>query len=88
MVVLVCAAQVVMVAGYSGVGKTALVGQLKEVKERAYFISGKYDFNKRDVPYSAIVAAFTDMINQVTPHPPAHRPILVVAICAVSWLAG
>ncbi len=54
-----------MVAGYSGVGKTALVGQLKEVKQKAYFISGKYDFNKRDVPYSAIVAAFTDMVNQV-----------------------
>jgi predicted ATPase len=65
-----------MVAGYSGVGKTALVGELKEIKQQAYFISGKYDFNKRDVPYSAIVAAFTDMINQV----PA--PLCCACACA------
>ncbi|ELR13786.1 GAF domain containing serine/threonine kinase [Acanthamoeba castellanii str. Neff] len=57
--------QVLMVAGYSGVGKTSLVGQLREVKQQAYFISGKYDFNKRDVPYSAIVAAFSDVIHQI-----------------------
>jgi predicted ATPase len=57
--------QVLMVAGYSGVGKTSLVSQLREVKQRAYFMAGKYDFNKRDVPYSAIVAAFTDIIHQI-----------------------
>jgi predicted ATPase len=57
-----------MVAGYSGVGKTSLVGQLREVKQYAYFMAGKYDFNKRDVPYSAIVAAFSDVIHQVIVH--------------------
>jgi serine/threonine protein kinase len=63
--------QVLMVAGYSGVGKTSLVGQLREVKQYAYFMVGKYDFNKRDVPYSAIVAAFSDVVHQVSsrPHP-------------------
>ena len=57
--------KVVLVAGYSGVGKTSLVSQLKDIKEHAYLISGKYDFSKRDVPYSAVVSAFTDMVHQV-----------------------
>ncbi len=57
--------KVVLVAGYSGVGKTSLVSQLKDIKEHAYLISGKYDFSKRDVPYSAVVLAFTDMVHQV-----------------------
>ena len=35
------------------------------VKDQSYFIQGKYDYNKRDVPYSAIAIAFTDMIHQV-----------------------
>ena len=77
-----------MVAGYSGVGKTALVGQLKEVKQQAYFISGKYDFNKRDVPYSAIVAAFTDMINQVRLLFPASTSTHDIADLFTMWRAG
>lgn len=57
--------QLLLVAGYSGVGKTSLINQLKTVKVEAYFIHGKYDYNKRDVPYSGIAEAFSDMINQV-----------------------
>jgi predicted ATPase len=65
--------KVVLVAGYSGVGKTSLVSQLKDIKEHAYLISGKYDFSKRDVPYSAVVSAFTDMVHQVLLSRLTHR---------------
>jgi predicted ATPase len=61
----VCAIKVVLVAGYSGVGKTSLINQLRDIKEHAYLISGKYDFSKREVPYSGVVSAFTDMVHQV-----------------------
>jgi hypothetical protein len=36
---------------------------------------GKYDFNKRDVPYSAIVAAFSDVVHQVRSRP--HHLFLI-----------
>ncbi len=51
----------------TGVGKTSLINQLKNRKEGAYFFSGKYDLGKRNVPYSAIVAAFNQFVEQVPP---------------------
>jgi PAS domain S-box-containing protein len=55
----------VMVSGYSGVGKTSLVYEIhKPVTERhGYFVSGKFDQYEKAVPYSAIIQAFTSLIN-------------------------
>jgi predicted ATPase len=57
----------VMVAGYSGIGKTSLVRELYRpvVREHGYFISGKFDQYKREIPYSTIVEAFREMIRQI-----------------------
>ncbi|NET62212.1 MAG: AAA family ATPase [Symploca sp. SIO2E6] len=33
--------------------------------QRGYFISGKFDQFQRNIPYSAIAAAFTSMIQQL-----------------------
>jgi PAS domain S-box-containing protein len=59
--------EMVMVAGYSGIGKTSLVRELYApiVRERGYFISGKFDQYKREIPYSTIVEAFREMIRQI-----------------------
>jgi predicted ATPase len=76
----------VLVAGYSGVGKTSLVNQLREIKEHAYLISGKYDFSKRDVPYSGVVSAFTDMIHQVSYLFMCGGACAVVRVCACAKL--
>jgi PAS domain S-box-containing protein len=57
-------AQLLMVSGYSGIGKTALVKQIfKPVQElKGYFISGKFDQFQRNMPYKAIVEAFQELI--------------------------
>ncbi len=59
--------QWMLVAGYSGIGKTALVQEIYKpiTKQRGYFISGKFDQYQRNVPYSAIVAAFTNLVRQL-----------------------
>ncbi|NEP44647.1 MAG: protein kinase, partial [Okeania sp. SIO2H7] len=52
------ATEVILVAGYSGIGKTAIVNEVHKpiVKARGYFLAGKFDQFKRDIPYAAIAA--------------------------------
>ena len=59
--------EIILIAGYSGIGKTALVQEIyKPVTEkRAYFISGKFDQFQRNTPYSAIVKAFRELVQQL-----------------------
>ena len=59
--------KIVMVFGEPGVGKSALINEIQKpiVARRGYFLSGKYDQFKKDVPYSAIVQAFQQLIRQI-----------------------
>ncbi|NES05084.1 MAG: AAA family ATPase [Okeania sp. SIO2F4] len=59
--------ELMMVAGYSGIGKSSLVQELYKpiTARRGYFISGKFDQFQRNIPYSAIVSAFTGLIRQL-----------------------
>ncbi|MBT5875961.1 MAG: AAA family ATPase, partial [Candidatus Latescibacteria bacterium] len=56
-----------MVSGYTGIGKSALVAEVQKplVMKRGYFISGKYDQLQRNVPYSGYIQAFRDLIRQM-----------------------
>jgi len=60
-------AEIILVAGYSGVGKSALVQEIYKpiTQKRGYFIAGKFDQFQRNIPYSAIVGAFTDLVRQL-----------------------
>ncbi len=59
--------ELMLVAGYSGIGKSSLVQELFKpiTARRGYFISGKFDQFQRNIPYSAIVAAFRGLIQQL-----------------------
>jgi predicted ATPase len=48
-----------LVAGFSGIGKTAVVNEVHKpiVKQRGYFIKGKFDQFNRNIPFSAFVQA-------------------------------
>ncbi|MDY7007808.1 MAG: AAA family ATPase [Cyanobacteriota bacterium] len=60
-------AELMMVTGYSGIGKSSLVQELyKPITVcHGYFISGKFDQFQRNIPYSAIVGAFRGLIGQL-----------------------
>lgn len=56
-----------LVRGYSGIGKTSVVGSLYHpiVRNRGRFVSGKFDQYKRDIPYATIVQAFRDLMREI-----------------------
>ena len=59
--------EAVLVSGHSGVGKTSVVRELFPLitRERGYFLSGKFDQLRGDLPYSALVAAFDEFTHQL-----------------------
>src|SRR5262245_11727596 len=56
--------ELVLVAGYSGIGKSAVVHELHRVlvPPRGLFASGKCNQYKRDIPYSTLVQAFQSLV--------------------------
>jgi predicted ATPase/signal transduction histidine kinase len=56
--------ELVLVSGYSGIGKSALVNELHKplVPPRGLFASGKFDQHKRDIPYATLAQAFQTLI--------------------------
>jgi len=59
--------EMMLVAGFSGIGKTVLVNEIHKpiVRRQGYFIKGKFDQFKRDIPFSALVQSFQSLILQL-----------------------
>jgi len=59
--------EMILVAGYSGIGKSALVQEIYKpiTEKRGYFIWEKFDQFQRNIPYSAIVNAFHRLMRQL-----------------------
>ncbi|MBU0991790.1 MAG: diguanylate cyclase [Proteobacteria bacterium] len=59
--------KLMLVAGKPGIGKSTLVNEIYKpiTAKRGYFISGKYERIRRDVPYSAIIEAFQRLIRNI-----------------------
>ncbi|MCP4046219.1 MAG: AAA family ATPase, partial [Gammaproteobacteria bacterium] len=60
-------AECLLVSGYAGIGKSALVQELyKPITARqGYFISGKFDQLQRNIPYVALSQAFDQLMRQL-----------------------
>ena len=56
-----------LVAGYAGIGKTALIHELYKpiVRRRGYFVSGKFDQVVRSIPFGALIQAFRALVQQL-----------------------
>ncbi|BAY50361.1 serine/threonine protein kinase and signal transduction histidine kinase with GAF and PAS/PAC sensor (plasmid) [Scytonema sp. HK-05] len=63
--------EMMLVSGYAGIGKSALVQELYKplTANRGYFISGKFDQFRRNIPYSAIVDALQKLVQQLLGEP-------------------
>ncbi len=59
--------ELMLVAGFSGIGKTVVVNEVHKpiVRQRGYFIKGKYDQFQRNIPFSAFVQAFRELMEQL-----------------------
>jgi predicted ATPase/signal transduction histidine kinase/DNA-binding NarL/FixJ family response regulator/tRNA A-37 threonylcarbamoyl transferase component Bud32 len=59
--------EIVLVSGYSGVGKSSLVNEIHKsiVGAQGYFLSGKFDQFKRNIPYASLIQAFQELMQQL-----------------------
>ncbi len=59
--------KLVLVSGYSGIGKSAVVNELHKglVPPRGLFVAGKFDQYKRDIPYSTLIQAFQSLVRSL-----------------------
>jgi serine/threonine protein kinase len=72
--------ELVLVSGYSGIGKSSVVHELHKVlvPPRGLFASGKFDQYKRDIPYATLAQAFQSLV----------RPLLGQSEAELGRLAG
>jgi PAS domain S-box-containing protein len=59
--------ELVLVSGYSGIGKSSVVNELHKrlVPPRGLFASGKFDQYKRDIPYATVAQAFQTLLRSL-----------------------
>ncbi len=78
--------ELILVAGYSGIGKSSVVNELHKVLvlPRGLFASGKFDQYKRDIPYSTLAEAFRGLIQPLLARPEGElsrwRPLFLDAL--------
>jgi PAS domain S-box-containing protein len=61
------ATELVLVSGYSGIGKSSVVNELHKelVPPRGLFAAGKFDQYKRDIPYATLGQAFQSLVRSL-----------------------
>ncbi|WP_431857193.1 AAA family ATPase [Azospirillum sp.] len=60
-------AELLLIAGPAGIGKSALVREVQKPMTalRGFFVEGKFDQIKRTIPYSAVIQAFDALARQL-----------------------
>src|SRR5215510_13076218 len=59
--------EMLLVAGYAGIGKSALVQEVYKpiTRQRGYFIAGKCDQLHKNIPYAPLAQAFRSLVRQL-----------------------
>jgi predicted ATPase/signal transduction histidine kinase len=59
--------ELILVRGYSGIGKSSVVHELHKpvVRQRGFFLSGKFDQLQQDIPYSTLAQAIRGLTQQL-----------------------
>ncbi len=59
--------ELVLVSGYSGIGKSSVVNELHKVlaPRRGFFASGKFDQYKQDIPYATLAQALQSLLDPI-----------------------
>ncbi|MEL7143034.1 MAG: AAA family ATPase [Cyanobacteria bacterium J06573_11] len=59
--------EMVLVAGFSGIGKTAVINEVHKpiTRQQGYFVRGKFEQFNQNIPFSAVIQAFRDLIRQL-----------------------
>jgi PAS domain S-box-containing protein len=59
--------ELILVSGYSGIGKSSIVHELHKalIAPRGLFATGKFDQYKRDIPYATLAQAFKSLVHRL-----------------------
>src|SRR5277367_1292489 len=59
--------ELVLVSGYSGIGKSSVVNELHKAlaPPRGLFAAGKFDQYKRDIPYATLAQSFQSLVRHI-----------------------
>ncbi|HYO66001.1 MAG TPA: AAA family ATPase, partial [Archangium sp.] len=59
--------ELLLLSGYSGIGKSSVVHELYKpvVRRRSYFLTGKFDQYQRDIPYVALAQVLGGLVRQL-----------------------
>ncbi|MBD2435413.1 ATP-binding sensor histidine kinase [Nostoc sp. FACHB-110] len=59
--------ELILVSGYSGIGKSSVVNEVNKPITRAkgFFIGGKFDQFQRNIPYASLIQAFSLLMKQL-----------------------
>ncbi len=59
--------ELMLVAGFSGIGKTMVVNEVHKpiAQKHGYFIKGKFEQFNRNIPFSALIQAFRNLMEQL-----------------------
>ncbi|WNG43888.1 AAA family ATPase [Archangium minus] len=59
--------ELVLVSGYSGIGKSSVVNELHKpvVRQRSFLLSGKFDQFQQDIPYATVARAIQGLARQL-----------------------
>ncbi|MBD2492124.1 AAA family ATPase [Aulosira sp. FACHB-615] len=82
--------ETLVISGYSGIGKSALVNEIHQAiaTRQGYFINGKFDQVKQNIPYAAITQAFQNLVRQLLSEPEIRLKIWKKKILAALRLNG
>ena len=60
-------AELFLISGYAGVGKSMLARELQQpvIARHGYFLEGKYEQFKRNIPYAGLIEAFQHFVRQI-----------------------
>ncbi|PJZ69662.1 serine/threonine protein kinase [Leptospira perolatii] len=64
--------RMILIGGYSGVGKSSLVREINRplTESKGYFISGKFDQYNRNLPFSAVIQVFSSLVELILTESP------------------
>ncbi|OJH42210.1 trifunctional serine/threonine-protein kinase/ATP-binding protein/sensor histidine kinase [Cystobacter ferrugineus] len=59
--------ELVLVSGYSGIGKSSVVNELHKpvVRRRSFLLRGKFDQFQRDIPYATVAKSIQGLVRQL-----------------------